>query len=802
MSATESGQRCIGDWLVDPQPLGQGSFAVVWKATHRATSCPAAIKEINLTKLNSRLRQSLESEISVLSRISHQNVVQLYEVLETHGKMFLIMEYCSGGDLSQYFKSKGKISEKDIRYLMQDLAAGLREMWTHHLVHRDLKPQNLLLATPATTTDTATNTLPPPPTLKIADFGFARALGPHLMAETLCGSPLYMAPEILLSQKYDAKADLWSVGTILYEALAGRPPYTGGNQVALIRNIRDREARLPPEVATGLSQECRALVYALLKRNVADRLTFEEFFDHPFLLASAKASGRDAGNSGDNLSKEKRRGSTQYPQQIVGFEDSGGVVNDAASAASFSEIAATTATVVTRAAAPEAAPVSQLTEQFKPRLVSMRRPIQTQRPPLPVVQNQRGLNGVPGAGDGIGGKEEYEDDDDYVLVSARNSTTKAAPILAATPPVQESGVPRSADTITRKPAVKTAAAPQEAFLLHSQSQQKENKRRINEDLSGISSSHGDQHQRHHHTGAVVFDAVPWQAASRRSFLRTMAGILNTLGTELEKKNPLNSKSKTLQTEILAQQLSFYIASLQLYDLVLSGGGTSATGRKEPSTNDAAEEDTLAELYTSDSNSDVHHDHQKHSMHSSNLGSAESSGNTISGSHGGRSEDAGVALHEEASAVLHRAEFTAAALKKEMNTTSDITKHDSNSNTTFLPNPWQACHSAALLWAEEAASEELLGNYIRSEKLYCRAGTVLHFLSAEAGAISPTSEKYGRKTGNVATGEGEGVGVVDTTPAFKLDTVDEVKLRRCASAAAVRWAVCSSLAGKEAQEENG
>lgn len=135
MSATESGQRCIGDWIVDPQPLGQGSFAVVWKATHRATSRPAAIKEINLTKLNSRLRQSLESEISVLSRISHQNVVQLYEVLETHGKMFLIMEYCSGGDLSQYFKSKGKISEKDIRYLMQDLAAGLREMWTHHLVH-------------------------------------------------------------------------------------------------------------------------------------------------------------------------------------------------------------------------------------------------------------------------------------------------------------------------------------------------------------------------------------------------------------------------------------------------------------------------------------------------------------------------------------------------------------------------------------------------------------------------------------------------------------------------------------------
>jgi serine/threonine-protein kinase ULK/ATG1 len=136
MATSESGQRCIGDWIVEPQPLGQGSFAVVWKATHRTNhGLLAAIKEINLTKLNARLRQSLESEISVLSRISHPNVVQLYEVLETNNRMFLIMEYCAGGDLSQYFKTHKKICEKDVRYLMQDLAAGLREMWNHHLVH-------------------------------------------------------------------------------------------------------------------------------------------------------------------------------------------------------------------------------------------------------------------------------------------------------------------------------------------------------------------------------------------------------------------------------------------------------------------------------------------------------------------------------------------------------------------------------------------------------------------------------------------------------------------------------------------
>ena len=82
-------------------------------------------------------------------------------------------------------------------------------------MQRDLKPQNLLLATPAAEDPEA-----PPPTLKIADFGFARALGPQLLAETLCGSPLYMAPEILLSQRYDAKADLWSVGAIFFEAVS------------------------------------------------------------------------------------------------------------------------------------------------------------------------------------------------------------------------------------------------------------------------------------------------------------------------------------------------------------------------------------------------------------------------------------------------------------------------------------------------------------------------------------------------------------------------------------------------------
>ena len=117
-------------------------------------------------------------------------------------------------------KSKGAQTEEQTLSYLGQLAHGLHHMRQHNLIHRDLKPQNLLLSSTA-----------PDAVLKIADFGFARHMMQQDMAETLCGSPLYMAPEILRFQKYDAKADLWSVGTIVFELLTARPPFTGNNHV-------------------------------------------------------------------------------------------------------------------------------------------------------------------------------------------------------------------------------------------------------------------------------------------------------------------------------------------------------------------------------------------------------------------------------------------------------------------------------------------------------------------------------------------------------------------------------------------
>ncbi|GAA0180956.1 non-receptor serine/threonine protein kinase [Lithospermum erythrorhizon] len=271
-SGRGGGRFVVGDYVVGRQ-IGQGSFSTVWHARHRAHGTEVAIKEIVMTRLNNKLQESLKSEIFILKKVDHPNIIRLHDMIEEYGKMYIILEYCRGGDLSMYLqKRQGRIPEATAKHFMQHLASGLKILRDNNVIHRDLKPQNLLLSR---NDDSAT--------LKIADFGFARSLHPRGLAETLCGSPLYMAPEIMQLQKYDAKADLWSVGAILFQLVTGRTPYTGNNQLQLLQNIvRSNDLQFPQD-SKDLSPDCINLCRKLLRRNPVERLTFEEFFSHPFL---------------------------------------------------------------------------------------------------------------------------------------------------------------------------------------------------------------------------------------------------------------------------------------------------------------------------------------------------------------------------------------------------------------------------------------------------------------------------------------------------------------------------------------
>ncbi|PNX96424.1 serine/threonine-protein kinase ATG1-like protein, partial [Trifolium pratense] len=161
------------------------------------------------------------------------------------------------------------------------VAAGLQVLQEKNLIHRDLKPQNLLLATTSAT-----------PLMKIGDFGFARSLTPLQLADTLCGSPYYMAPEIIQSQKYDAKADLWSVGAILYQLVVGKPPFDGNSQLQLFQNIlASTELHFPPTILKEIHPDCVDLCRSLLRRNPGDDES--EGKGPPAIQSSAARSGMD-----------------------------------------------------------------------------------------------------------------------------------------------------------------------------------------------------------------------------------------------------------------------------------------------------------------------------------------------------------------------------------------------------------------------------------------------------------------------------------------------------------------------------
>lgn len=221
--------KVVGGYALQ-QRLGSGSFATVYKGIKVPGSSPdnddglqpdeVAIKAIerNSHKLTKKVLANLEIEIAILRTYRHPNIVCMSNVIKTQGHVYLILEYCGGGDVQRLIRTRkvGRLSERLTRRLMRDLAAGLRFLWGQELIHRDIKPQNLLLTgalpldeindpdcTPEEEEARRQIDFPSPLfSLKIADFGFARHLQTASLAETLCGSPLYMAPEILQHHRY------------------------------------------------------------------------------------------------------------------------------------------------------------------------------------------------------------------------------------------------------------------------------------------------------------------------------------------------------------------------------------------------------------------------------------------------------------------------------------------------------------------------------------------------------------------------------------------------------------------------
>ncbi|CAG0903314.1 unnamed protein product, partial [Darwinula stevensoni] len=230
----------------------------------------SAIKCIDRSRLSKLGVENLICEIQLLKKLNHPNIVKMEDFLWDQKNIYIVMEYCGGGDLSKLIQRQKRLSEQVCRRYLHQLAKALKYLRENDICHLDLKPGNILLSSSLKT-------------LKLADFGFAQHLSEEDKETALKGSPLYMAPEILLGRSYDARVDLWSVGVILYECLFGKAPFSSSTLDEILRKIRDPRAKIVIPDDKNVSPECTDLLKGLLRRDPDDRLDFQAFFGHPFV---------------------------------------------------------------------------------------------------------------------------------------------------------------------------------------------------------------------------------------------------------------------------------------------------------------------------------------------------------------------------------------------------------------------------------------------------------------------------------------------------------------------------------------
>ncbi|XP_043998759.1 MAP/microtubule affinity-regulating kinase 3a isoform X12 [Gambusia affinis] len=257
-SSDESQQPHVGNYRL-LKTIGKGNFAKVKLARHILTGREVAIKIIDKTQLNPNSLQKLFREVRIMKILNHPNIVKLFEVIETERTLYLVMEYASGGEVFDYLVAHGRMKEKEARAKFRQIVSAVQYCHQKHIVHRDLKAENLLL-------DADMN-------IKIADFGFSNEFTLGNKLDTFCGSPPYAAPELFQGKKYDGpEVDVWSLGVILYTLVSGSLPFDGQN----LKELRERVLRGKYRIPFYMSTDCENLLKRFLVLNPAKRGTLEQ----------------------------------------------------------------------------------------------------------------------------------------------------------------------------------------------------------------------------------------------------------------------------------------------------------------------------------------------------------------------------------------------------------------------------------------------------------------------------------------------------------------------------------------------
>ncbi|KFP21620.1 Serine/threonine-protein kinase 36, partial [Egretta garzetta] len=245
--------------------IGEGSFGRVYKGRRKRSAQVVALKFIPKVGRSEKELKNLQREIEIMRGLHHPNIIQMLDSFETDKEVVVVTDYAEG-ELFQILEDDGSLPEDQVQTIAAQLVSALYYLHSHRILHRDMKPQNILLGKDGV--------------IKLCDFGFARAMSIHTMVLTsIKGTPLYMSPELVEERPYDHTADLWSVGCILYELFVGTPPFYTSSIFQLVSLIVKDPIKWPETI----SPVFKSFLQGLLMKDPRQRLSWPELLSHPFI---------------------------------------------------------------------------------------------------------------------------------------------------------------------------------------------------------------------------------------------------------------------------------------------------------------------------------------------------------------------------------------------------------------------------------------------------------------------------------------------------------------------------------------
>lgn len=251
--------------------LGTGAFSEVVLAEEKRTQKLVAIKCIPKKALEGK-ENSIENEIAVLHKIKHANIVSLEEIFESKSHLYLVMQLVSGGELFDRIIEKGFYTEKDASKLIQQILDAVKYLHDMGIVHRDLKPENLLYYS-----------MEEDSKIMISDFGLSKIEGSGSVMSTACGTPGYVAPEVLAQKPYSKAVDCWSIGVISYILLCGYPPFYDENDSKLFEQILKAEYEFDSPYWDDISDSAKDFIVHLMEKDSNTRYTCDQALQHPWI---------------------------------------------------------------------------------------------------------------------------------------------------------------------------------------------------------------------------------------------------------------------------------------------------------------------------------------------------------------------------------------------------------------------------------------------------------------------------------------------------------------------------------------